>query len=62
MDRSAFKCTVKEAKKIILKWILNKYDGKAWTGLIWVRIGAIDSLEPSGCIKWGKFLEYMRNY
>jgi hypothetical protein len=26
-------------KIIILKWIFNKWDGGAWTGLIWLRIG-----------------------
>jgi hypothetical protein len=25
--------------KITLKWILKKWDGQAWTGLIWLRIG-----------------------
>jgi hypothetical protein len=25
--------------KIILKWILDKYDGVVWTGLTWLRIG-----------------------
>jgi hypothetical protein len=25
--------------KIILRWILRKWDGWAWTGLIWLRIG-----------------------
>jgi hypothetical protein len=25
--------------RIILKWILKKWDGEAWTGLIWLRIG-----------------------
>ena len=24
--------------RIILKWIFNKWDGKAWTGLFWLRI------------------------
>jgi hypothetical protein len=24
---------------IILKLILKKWDGKAWTGLLWLRIG-----------------------
>jgi len=24
--------------RIILKWILNKWDDEAWTGLIWLRI------------------------
>jgi hypothetical protein len=23
----------------ILKWIFKKWDGEAWTGLIWLRIG-----------------------
>jgi hypothetical protein len=25
--------------RIILKWILKKYDVRAWTGFIWLRIG-----------------------
>jgi hypothetical protein len=25
--------------RIILKWISNNWDGEAWTGLIWLRIG-----------------------
>jgi len=25
--------------RIILKWIFRKWDGGAWTGLIWHRIG-----------------------
>jgi uncharacterized membrane protein YjdF len=25
--------------RIILEWILRKYDGKVWTGFIWLRIG-----------------------
>ena len=25
--------------KIILIWIFKKYDGEAWTGLLWLRIG-----------------------
>jgi hypothetical protein len=25
--------------RIILKWILKKQDGEAWTGLIWLKIG-----------------------
>jgi hypothetical protein len=24
---------------IILTWIFKKWDGRAWTGLIWLRIG-----------------------
>jgi hypothetical protein len=27
--------------KIILRWILRKWDGVAWTGLIWLRIGTV---------------------
>jgi hypothetical protein len=26
--------------RIILKWIIKKWDGGAWTGLIWLRIGS----------------------
>ena len=25
--------------RIILRWIFRKWDGWAWTGLIWLRIG-----------------------
>jgi hypothetical protein len=25
--------------RLILKWILKKWDGGAWTGLSWLRIG-----------------------
>jgi hypothetical protein len=25
--------------RIILKYIFHKYDWRAWTGLIWIRIG-----------------------
>jgi len=24
--------------RIILKWILKKWDGEAWTGLLWLKI------------------------
>jgi hypothetical protein len=24
--------------RIIIKWIFKKWDGEAWTGLIWLRI------------------------
>jgi hypothetical protein len=27
---------------IMLKWIFKKYDGKAWTGLVWLRIRTAD--------------------
>jgi hypothetical protein len=25
--------------RIVLKWIIKKWDKEAWTGLIWLRIG-----------------------
>jgi hypothetical protein len=28
--------------RMILKWILKTWDGEAWTGLIWLRIGTGD--------------------
>jgi hypothetical protein len=30
--------------RIILKWIFKKWDGGAWTGLIWLRIRTGDRL------------------
>ena len=30
--------------KIISKWIFEKYVGRAWTGLIWLRIGTVWAL------------------
>jgi hypothetical protein len=27
---------------VILKWILKRWDGATWTGLIWLRIGTMD--------------------
>jgi len=46
--------------KIILKWILKKWDGVAWTGLIWLRCRQVAGTcecgnEPSGSIKCGEF-------
>jgi hypothetical protein len=29
---------------IILKWILERYDGVVWAGLIWIRIGTSGGL------------------
>ena len=47
--------------RIILKWILNKLAGRAWTELIWLRIGTTDGScedanEPSRSIKCGEIL------
>jgi len=43
----------------ILKYIFKKWDGGAWTGLIWIRVRTDDesSIEPSSCIKCGEFLD-----
>jgi hypothetical protein len=30
--------------RIIIKWIFKKWDGGAWTGLIWLRIGTVGGL------------------
>jgi hypothetical protein len=27
--------------KIVIKWIFEKWDGKAWTGLMWLRIETV---------------------
>jgi hypothetical protein len=35
--KSSFSKTL-ETARIILEWILEKYDRVAWTGLIWLRI------------------------
>jgi hypothetical protein len=47
--------------RIILKWILKKFDG-AWSGLIWPWSGLVvgsceNSNEPSGSISCGEFLD-----
>jgi len=51
--------------RIILRWTFRKWDGRAWTGLIWLRIGQVAGTckcdnEPSGSIKCGAFLNYLR--
>jgi hypothetical protein len=48
--------------RIILKWIFKTWDGVAWTGLRWLRIGTGGGScecgnEPSGSIKCGEFLD-----
>jgi hypothetical protein len=45
--------------RIILKWISKKWDGDAWTGLIWFRIrtSCYFGNEPSGSAKCGEFLD-----
>jgi hypothetical protein len=44
--------------RIILNWISKKWNRKAWTGLLWLRIGTGGGAcecgnEPSGSIKCG---------
>jgi hypothetical protein len=48
-------------EKIILRWIIRKWDGVAWTGLIWLMLGTgactyKSGNEPSCSIKHGEFL------
>jgi len=45
--------------RIILRWIFSKWDVRAWAGLIWLRIGTGRSIEHSGSIKCGEFLDYL---
>jgi hypothetical protein len=28
-------------RRTIFKWIIKKYDGEAWTGLMWLKIGTV---------------------
>jgi hypothetical protein len=44
--------------RIILKRIFDKWDERAWTELIWLRIGTVvDCCGTSGFIKRGEFLD-----
>jgi hypothetical protein len=48
--------------RIILKWILKMWVGKAWSELLWLRIGQMAGAcecgnELSGSIKCGEFLD-----
>jgi hypothetical protein len=47
--------------RIILRWILRKWDWGAWTGLIWPRLGTGPCKcgnEPLDSIRCGEFLDY----
>ena len=48
--------------RIILRWIVRKGGGMAWTGLVWLKIGTIVGTckggnEPLGSIKCWEFLD-----
>ena len=55
--------------RIIFKGIFKKWGGKAWTGLIWLRIdrwrtlvdAVIHLKESSSSIKCGEYLDKLRN-
>jgi hypothetical protein len=38
--------------RIILKWIFKKWEGEAWTGLLWLRIGTGGGCLCMGYAKW----------
>jgi hypothetical protein len=40
---------------IILRWIFRKWELRAWSESIWLRIETGN--EPSGSIKYGEFLD-----
>ena len=49
--------------RIILRWILRKWDWGAWTGLIWLRLGTGTCKcgnAPSGSTKCREFLDYLK--
>jgi hypothetical protein len=43
--------------RIILRWILRKWNVGVWTGLGWLRIKTGGGNEISGSIKCGEFLD-----
>jgi hypothetical protein len=50
---------------IILKSVFKKRDGRTWTALIWLTKGKVAGPcacgnEPSGSVKCGKFVDYLR--
>jgi hypothetical protein len=51
-------------EEIILGWILERWDGMIWTGLIWLRIGTGGEsccefgIEPSGSKKCWETIEW----
>jgi hypothetical protein len=51
---------------IILGWILERWDGVMWTGLVWLIIGTEGNwefgIEPSGSIKCWETIEWPNNW
>ena len=50
-------------ERIIIRWIFRKWDVGAWTGSMWLRLwtgGGHLCNEPSGSIKCGEFLDWLR--
>jgi hypothetical protein len=52
--------------RILLRWFWKKLYGKAWAGLIWLRMGSMTGCFeqcnwPAGSIKCGQFLYWLRN-
>jgi hypothetical protein len=41
--------------RMILKFLFKKWDGEAWTGLTWLRIGKVAG--ACECIKYREFLD-----
>ena len=47
--------------RIILRWVFRKWDVGVWTGSIRLRIGTGECcIEPSGSIKCGRFIDWLR--
>jgi hypothetical protein len=43
----------------MLGWILEKWDGVKWTGLVWLRIGTGEfGIETSGSMKRWEIIEW----
>jgi hypothetical protein len=43
----------------MLGWILERWDGVMWTGLVWLRIGTGEfGIEPSGSLKCWETIEW----
>jgi hypothetical protein len=56
--------------RVVITWMLKKWDGGSWTGLIWLRKGTGSALlnavmyvyVPSSFIKCGTFIKQMRTH